>query len=81
MLHCLVFKEQLGLSKLAFLLSFESCSLQATFISYRIERSLSRSFFFLFFKFVSASCKSLANQGLRAFASAVSLSDLYYITG
>ncbi|EEX69830.1 hypothetical protein MITSMUL_03413 [Mitsuokella multacida DSM 20544] len=48
MLHCLVFKEQLGLSKLAFLLSFESCLLQATFISYRIERSLSRSFFFLF---------------------------------
>ena len=48
MLHCLVFKEQLCLSKLAFLLSFESCSLQATFISYRIERSLSRSFFFLF---------------------------------
>ncbi|WP_443872925.1 hypothetical protein, partial [Mitsuokella multacida] len=48
MLHCLVFKEQLCLSKLTFLLSFESCSLQATFISYRIERSLSRNFFFLF---------------------------------
>ena len=81
MLHCLVFKEQLGLSKLAFLLSFESCSLQATFISYRIERSLSRSFFFLFSSSFELPAKSLANQGFWAFAVAVSLSDLYYDTG
>ena len=80
MLHCLVFKEQLRLSKPAFELSFESRLLQATFISYRIERSLSRSFFFLFFQVLLASCKSLASQGFWAFAVAVSLSDFYYDT-
>ena len=52
-------------------------SLQATLLSYRIPSGLSRTFF-------CCPCgfrKTFANQGFQEFASAVSLSDLYYDTG
>ena len=56
MLHCLVFKEQLCLSKL---------SLQATHLLYRISFRLSRTFLFFFFVWKEAvpHSASVSNQG------------------
>ena len=70
MLHCLVFKEQLCLSK-----HFASSNFYI--LSHRAE--LVKKFFLSFFKFFRL-LQSLANQGFWALAGAVSLSDLYYDT-
>ena len=71
MLHCLVFKEQLCLSKL---------SLQATHLLYRISFRLSRSFLFFFFVWVICSSKALPIKEYFL-ARPISRGDLYYITG
>ena len=70
MLHCLVFKEQLCLSK-------RFASSDFYILSHRVE--LVKKFFLSFFKFFRL-LQSLANQGFWALAGAVSLSDLYYDT-
>ena len=71
MLHCLVFKEQLCLSKL---------SLQATHLLYRISFRLSRTFLFFFFVWVICSSKALPIKEYFL-ARPMSRGDLYYITG
>ncbi|WP_303298147.1 hypothetical protein, partial [Mitsuokella multacida] len=76
MIHVALFSfQRTTLSfEVCFELSFESRSLQVTFISYRIERSLSRSFFFLFsssFGFLQIPCQSrLLGFLLRPYRSA-----------
>ena len=55
MLHCLVFKEQLCLSKL---------SLQATRLLYRISFRLSRTFLFFFFCLSHLLQQGASNQGV-----------------
>ncbi|WP_337475712.1 hypothetical protein, partial [Mitsuokella jalaludinii] len=65
------FKEQLCLSK-------RFASSDFYILSHRAE--LVKKFFLSFFKFFRL-LQSLASQGSWALAGAVSLSDLYYITG
>ncbi|WP_303018376.1 hypothetical protein, partial [uncultured Mitsuokella sp.] len=83
MIHVALFSfQRTTLSfEVCFELSFESRSLQATFTSYRIERSLSRSFFFLFSSSFELPANPLPIKTYGLFALAVSLSDFYYITG
>ena len=77
MLHCLVFKEQLCLSKLAFVWK---ALLQATHLLYRILSDCQELFYFSF-------CLShplqqgASNQGAMFSLEPVSRGDLYYITG
>ena len=55
MLHCLVFKEQLCLSKL---------SLQATYLLYRISFRLSRTFYFSFLSESSAPARRFQSRSI-----------------
>ena len=61
MLHCLVFKEQLCLSKLAFVWK---ALLQATHLLYRISFSLSRTFLFFFLSESSAPARRFQSRSI-----------------
>ena len=78
MLHCLVFKEQLCLSKLAFIWK---ALLQATHLLYRISFKLSRTFLFFFLSESSAPARRFQSRSdTLAWAGVSRRLVLYYRT-